>query len=99
MHQFIVNASLQILPLDQQKHPYQWVDDAIDVIRKSGIKYEVGPFATVLEGTYFEVMSVVNSVNEYLSSENCHEWIANVQIQIRAAADMSGDEKTAKYTI
>lgn len=98
MHKYIVNASLQILPLDQQKHPYQWVDEAIEVIHKSGIKYEVGPFTTVLEGTYDEIMLVVNSVNEYLLSGNCHEWIANVQIQIRSAADMVGDEKTAKYT-
>jgi uncharacterized protein YqgV (UPF0045/DUF77 family) len=51
MHSFIVNASIQILPVVTDKHPYEWVDEAIAVIQKSGIKYSVGPFATELEGT------------------------------------------------
>jgi uncharacterized protein (TIGR00106 family) len=97
MHQFIVNASIQILPLSQDKHPYEWVDDAIAIIQESGIKYEVGAFTTVLEGTYDEVISVINQVNDCLYNKDCSEWITNVQIQIRADGDMTGDEKTIKY--
>ena len=97
MHQFIVNASLQIVPVVQDKHPYEWVDEAIEVIKKSGIKYEVGPFATVIEGTYKEVMNVINVVNEHLQQRNCAEWITNVQIQIRSNADITGLEKTEKH--
>lgn len=48
MHSYIVNAALQILPIVNDKHPYKWVDEAIAVIQNSGVKYEVGPFATVL---------------------------------------------------
>ena len=36
------------------------VDNAIAIIQQSGIKYEVGPFATVLEGKYDEVMKVIS---------------------------------------
>jgi uncharacterized protein YqgV (UPF0045/DUF77 family) len=97
MHQYLINASIQILPLAQDKHPYVWVDDAIAIIQQSGIKHEVGPFTTVLEGTYEEVMIVVNQVNDFLYSKGCAEWITNVQIQIRAHGDMTGDEKTEKY--
>lgn len=97
MHQYLVNASIQLLPLAQDKHPYEWVDDAISIIQASGIKHEVGAFTTVLEGTYEEVMSVINQVNEFLYSKGCAEWITNVQIQIRANGDMTGDEKTDKY--
>lgn len=93
MHQFIVNASIQVVPIVQDKHPYEWVDEAIAVIQQSGIKYEVGPFATVIEGTYAEVMAVINSVNEYLYSRECNEWIANVQIQLRSKSDITADEK------
>jgi uncharacterized protein YqgV (UPF0045/DUF77 family) len=97
MHNFIVNASLQILPIVENKHPYEWVDEAIDVIRFSGIKYNVGPFATELEGTYDEVMKVINGVNEYLFDKGCNEWICHAQIQIRSGADITGDEKTRKF--
>jgi len=97
MHQFIVNASLQILPVVQDRHPYEWVDEAISIIQQSGVKYEVGAFATTLEGTYDNVMKVVNDVNEYLLQKGCSEWIASVQVQIRSNGDITGDEKTEKF--
>ena len=97
MHKFIVNASIQILPVVKDKHPYEWVDEAIAVIQRSGIKYEVGPFATVLEGTYDEVMNVIHAVNEYLYSKNCGEWMNNMQLQIRSLGDITGEEKTQKF--
>ena len=97
MHQFIVNAAIQILPVVQDRHPYEWVDEAIDVIRLSGIKYNVGPFATELEGTYEEVMKVINDVNEYLYSKHCNEWICHAQIQVRGGGDITADEKTQKF--
>ncbi len=97
MHQHTINASLQILPIVQDRHPYEWIDEAIAVIQQSNIKYEVGPFATVVEGTYDELLSVINNVNDYLQQKGCAEWILNVQIQIRANGDITGDEKTAKF--
>jgi uncharacterized protein (TIGR00106 family) len=97
MHNYIINASIQIVPIVQYKHPYEWVDEAIAIIQQSGIKHDVGPFTTVLEGTYDEVMKVINDVNEYLYSKGCNEWISNVQIQIRSNGDITGDEKTEKF--
>jgi len=97
MHSFIINASIQIVPVVQDKHPYEWVDEAIAIIEQSGIKYEVGAFATVIEGKYDEVMKVINDVNEYLYSRGCKEWISHLQIQIRSNGDMTADEKTEKF--
>ena len=97
MHSFTVNASIQIVPIVMDKHPYEWVDEAIAIIQQSGIKYEVGPFATVIEGTYAEVMKVINEVNEYLFSKACNEWITNVQIQVRSNGDITSLEKTQKF--
>jgi uncharacterized protein (TIGR00106 family) len=97
MHNFIVNASIQILPIVQDKHPYEWVDEAIAIIQQSGIKHEVGPFTTILEGTYNEVMKVVNDVNEFLYSKSCNEWISSIQMQIRSNGDITADEKIEKF--
>jgi len=97
MHQHIINASLQILPIVQDKHPYQWVDEAIAIIEQSGIKYEVGPFATIVEGTYNQVIVLINNINDYLQKNGCDEWILNAQIQIRANSNITGDEKTLKF--
>jgi len=97
MHQYIINASIQLVPIVQDRHPYEWVDEAIEVIKSSGIKCEVGPFATVVEGKYDEVMDVINKINEHLQKRNCTEWITNVQIQIRSNGNITSDEKTEKY--
>ncbi|MEO6734364.1 MAG: MTH1187 family thiamine-binding protein [Ferruginibacter sp.] len=97
MHSFIVNASLQILPIVQDKHPYEWVDEAIAIIQKSNVKYEIGAFATILEGSYTDVLKVINDVNEHLFEKGCAEWISSIQIQIRSTGDITGDEKIAKF--
>lgn len=97
MHQYIINASIQIVPIVLGRHPYEWVDEAIVIIQQSGVKYEVGPFATVLEGRYDEVMKVIDDVNEYLFKKGCNEWISNLQIQIRSNGDITSLEKTGKF--
>jgi uncharacterized protein (TIGR00106 family) len=97
MHQHIINASIQIVPIVQDRHPYEWVDEAIEVIKSSGIKCEVGPFATVVVGKYDEVMDVINKINDHLQQRDCSEWITNVQIQIRSDNDVTADEKTLKH--
>lgn len=97
MHAYLINASIQIIPVVLDKHPYKWVDEAIAIIQGSGVKYEVGPFATVLEGSYGEVMKVFHDVNEFLYSQGCTEWINNFSIQIRSAENITSSEKTEKF--
>ena len=43
-----VNVGVQVLPLVDDVYPV--VDKAIAVIQASGVKYEVGPLETTLEG-------------------------------------------------
>jgi uncharacterized protein YqgV (UPF0045/DUF77 family) len=97
MHNYIVNASIQIIPIVSDKHPYEWVDKAISVIQQSGVDYEIGPFATILEGRYDAVMKVIHDVNEFLLAERCSEWISNVQIQIRSGGNITSQEKVEKF--
>ncbi|UCE98342.1 MAG: thiamine-binding protein [Dehalococcoidia bacterium] len=44
----ILNVGVQVLPLVEDVYPV--VDKAIEAIQASGVKYEVGPLETVLEG-------------------------------------------------
>lgn len=97
MHKFLINASIQVVPLAQDRHPYEWVDIAIPIIQSAGLKYEVRAFSTEIEGKYDEIMAVFNQINTHLQKQGCAEWIINLQIQIRANEDMTGDEKMNKY--
>lgn len=97
MHNYIINASIQILPIVLDKHPYLWVDEAIAIIQQSNVKYEIGAFDTVVEGKYEDIMKLINDINEHLYTKQCNEWITNVQIQIRSNGNITGDEKTEKF--
>ena len=97
MHNYTINASIQILPIVLDKHPYLWVDEAIAIIQQSNVKYEIGAFDTVVEGNYYDVIKLINDINEYLYSKGCNDWITNVQIQIRSNGNITGDEKTGKF--
>lgn len=98
MHSHLVNAAIQIVPIVQDKHPYKWIDEVIEkIIQPSGLFYEVGAFATTVEGRYEEIMKLVNNINEYLITSNCNEWICNIQLQLRANADITAAEKTEKF--
>ena len=97
MHEHIISASIQLVPITTDRHPYEWVDEAIAIIRQSGVRFEVGPFATVLEGSYTEVFRVIHAVNDHLLSAGCPEWISSIQIQIRSSGDITSEEKTKKF--
>jgi uncharacterized protein YqgV (UPF0045/DUF77 family) len=60
----IVNISLQILPSSTNKHPYDIVDKAIEVIKASGLTHKVCPFETVMEGPYDEIMETIKQVHK-----------------------------------
>jgi uncharacterized protein YqgV (UPF0045/DUF77 family) len=57
----------------------------------------VGPFATVLEGRYDQVMKLIDEINQRLQQRGCAEWISNIQIQIRASGPVTSEEKIAKF--
>jgi len=56
-----VNVSVQVLPLVEDVYPV--VDQAIAVIAASGVKYEVGPMETVMEGPLDELLEVAKQAH------------------------------------
>lgn len=97
MHNFTVSASIQILPIGTSNHPYAWVDEAIAIIQKSGLRHRVQAFDTVVEGTYPAIMSLIDQINQQLCSAGCEEWITHLQIQIRSNQSITSAEKLEKY--
>jgi uncharacterized protein (TIGR00106 family) len=56
-----VNVSVQVLPLVHDVYPV--VDKAIDVIARSGVKYEVCPMETVMEGPLDRLLEVAKAAH------------------------------------
>ncbi len=91
-----VNIALQVLPTSTTVHPYLLVDKAIEVIEKSGLRYKVTPFETVMEGSYEEIMEVVKLAQEACYEAGAETMMTYIKIQ-SSRKDVSIDDKMEKY--
>ena len=90
-----MNVGVQVLPLVEDAYPI--VDRAIAAIQASGIKYEVGPMETTLEGDDLDqLLEVAKS-----APRACFEAGAGKVVTIIKIADSLGgtsiEEKVGKY--
>lgn len=92
-----VNIALQVLPKSKTKEAYNLVDDAINVIAQSGLKYQVCPFETAIEGPYDEIMKLVEKVQETCFNEGAEELLVYIKIQNRKDSKVTIEEKMRKY--
>ncbi|MGK7396258.1 MAG: thiamine-binding protein [Candidatus Cyclobacteriaceae bacterium M3_2C_046] len=94
-----VNIALQILPRDgaDQVDSYQMVDKAIEVIHQSGLKYQVCPFETVLEGTYQQCMEVVERAQQACFAAGADQMMVYIKIQRQKHRDVRIEDKMEKY--
>lgn len=93
-----VNLALQILPMGKAKpEAYALVDEAINVIIASGLKYEVCPFETVLEGSYEEVMKVAEAAQQACFDAGAEDLLVYFKIQRSRSKAVSIGDKIGKY--
>lgn len=92
-----VNIALQILPSSKSVHPYDIVDNAIEVIAASGLKYLVTPFETVMEGEYAKIMEVVEKAQLACYEAGADSLMTYVKIQTNGSKDVNIDDKIGKY--
>jgi uncharacterized protein YqgV (UPF0045/DUF77 family) len=92
-----INLALQIIPKSNKEDIYTLVDKAIQVIQDSGLKYEVCPFETVMEGGYEEILQVVKKAQVACFAAGAEELLVNIKMQVRKDGDVSIEEKTGKY--
>ena len=90
-----INVGVQVLPLVEDVYPI--VDRAIAVIQASGVKYEVGPLETTLEGDDLDQLLEVAKA----AHRACFEaGAAKVVTLIKIADALEGtsiEEKVGKY--
>lgn len=92
-----VNVALQVLPKSKTKDSYDVVDQAIAIIQRSGLKYKVCPFETVMEGPYDKIMEVVEEVQKECFNYGADELLVYIKIQIRKNSNVTIADKMAKY--
>lgn len=97
MHNYTINAAIQLVPVDADRKAYDIIDSVINIIQQSKLPYTVGAFNTTVQGVYSEVINLINLINEFLVKENCTEWLLNVQFHIKANNHVLEQQKTSKW--
>jgi uncharacterized protein YqgV (UPF0045/DUF77 family) len=92
-----INLAIQVLPFSSTEDKYDIIDKAIEVIAQSGLKYVVCPFETVLEGTYDEVMDVVQDIKHSCIVAGAEDLIINIKLHAKKGGDALIDDKMEKY--
>lgn len=92
-----INAAIQIVPRSEDKNIYGIIDQAIEVIQQSGLKYEITPMETVIEGPYNKVFQIIKEAQEAALSYGAYELLVNIKLHIRKDGDVTFEEKTGKY--
>ena len=96
-HKHIINMGIQIVPKSKTLDSYFLVDKAIEVIQKSGVKYVVTPFETVMEGEQKELMEIAQRAQEAVLNAGADEVLIYYRMQIRKAKDVWIMDKIGKY--
>lgn len=74
-------VSIQIIPkLLKGGDTYPLVDEAIKIIDESGVKYEVNPLETTMEGELGELLTIVEKMNKRLVELGSDSIISQVKI-------------------
>ncbi|MEM7798950.1 MAG: thiamine-binding protein [Chloroflexota bacterium] len=89
-----INLSIQVLPLVND--PYPVIDKAIEVIQSSGLKYEVGPMETTLEGDFETCMAVAQAVHKACFVDGVQQVVTIIKIAEKVGGT-SMEGKTAKF--
>lgn len=74
-------VSIQIIPKTKNgENVIPYVDEAIAIIDASGVKYEVHPLETTMEGDLEELFEVITKMNEKMIEMGSSNVISQVKI-------------------
>lgn len=73
--------SIQIIPkTEKNEDTYPLVDEAIKIIADSGVKYQVNPLETTMEGKLSYLLQIVEKINERMIEKGCISAISQIKV-------------------
>ncbi len=91
-----ITLGLQVLPYVSEEKLYSVVDQVIAYIDSCGIKYEVGPMETTMEGELDDLLLIVKKAQEICIEQGASRVVSLVKIDYKKTG-VTIDEKVGKY--
>ncbi|QGQ47161.1 MTH1187 family thiamine-binding protein [Metabacillus sediminilitoris] len=89
--------SIQIIPKTKNgEDVIPYVDEAIKIIAEAGVKYEVHPLETTMEGELPQLFTIITKMNERMIEMGSRNVISQVKILYQPTG-IAMDDLTEKY--
>lgn len=89
--------SIQIIPKTKDgEDVIPYVDKAIAIIEKSGVKYQVNPLETTMEGDLAQLFAIVEEMNDAMIENGSPNVISQIKVLYQPSG-ASMDALTEKY--
>ncbi|MFB4212633.1 MTH1187 family thiamine-binding protein [Shouchella sp. JSM 1781072] len=88
-----VLAGIQLLPNLKEDHTGGMIQHSLKLVEESGLKYEVGPLETVIEGDFDSVMTLIKSIQEDAIESGASELLSNIKLHYRKDGVSFADKK------
>jgi uncharacterized protein (TIGR00106 family) len=90
-------VSIQIIPKTKNgEDVIPYVDEAIKIIEESGIKYEVHPLETTMEGELLELFNIIAKMNERMIEIGSRNVISQIKVLYQPSG-IEMNDLTEKY--
>lgn len=90
-------VSIQIIPKTKNgEDVIPYVDEAIQIIQKAGVKYKVSPLETTMEGELSELFHIIEQMNKRMIEMGSKNVISQVKI-LYEPTGITMDDLTEKY--
>ncbi|MGE8203822.1 thiamine-binding protein [Heyndrickxia sp. NPDC080065] len=90
-------VSIQIIPKTKNgEDVIPYVDEAISIIDQSGVKYQVSPLETTMEGDLTELFAIIEKMNVKMMELGCTNVISQIKVLYQPSG-ASMDVLTEKY--
>ncbi len=75
-----------------------FVRAAVEVVKKSGLKYELNPMGTCIEGNWDAIFSLIKEIHETLVTMGCSRLVTTIKIDDRRDKPVTMKEKVARVS-
>lgn len=90
--------SIQMIPkTNNGESVIPYVDQAIAIIKQSGLPYRVAPLETTMEGDLPELLQIVQRMHEAMIEVGCPGALSQIKISYNPIAGASMDKLLEKY--
>ncbi len=90
-------AEFSITPIGAGVHVGKHVAKAVRIVQDSGLKYELNPMGTVVEGPWDDVMSLIKRCNDRLLKD-CERLSIAIKIDSRRGRSPPMEQKVRSVT-